>query len=162
MTASGSPTPTYQWRKGTTNVSDGGNISGATTAMLTINPVGAGDAAVDYNCVATNTCGSTPSNNAALTVGTGPAITGQPADQTACTTGGSASFSVTATGSPAPTYQWRKGTTNLSDGGNIAGATTATLTINPVGAGDAATNYNAELAGVELFFEVTIEKVLSI
>ena len=27
---------------------------------------------------------------------------------------------------------------------------------------DAATNYNAELAGVELFFEVTIEKVLSI
>ncbi len=73
--------------------------------------------------------------------GTAPSITGQPSNQTVCS-GGSASFTVTATGSPAPTYQWRKGTTNLSNGGSISGATTATLTINPVGTGDAATNYN--------------------
>jgi hypothetical protein len=68
-----------------------------------------------------------------------PSITGQPGNQTACS-GGSASFTVTATG--ATSYQWRKGTTNLTEGGNISGSTTATLTINPVGTGDAATNYN--------------------
>jgi hypothetical protein len=83
-------------------------------------------------------------SNANFTItpgGTAPSITGQPSNQTVCS-GGSASFTVTATGSPAPTYQWRKGTTNLSNGGNISGATTVTLTINPVGTGDAATNYN--------------------
>jgi hypothetical protein len=77
----------------------------------------------------------------ALSACTAPAITGQPTNQTVCS-GGSASFTVTATGSPAPTYQWRKGTTNLTNGGNISGATSATLTINPVGTGDAATTYN--------------------
>ncbi|HVP13519.1 MAG TPA: immunoglobulin domain-containing protein, partial [Phycisphaerae bacterium] len=73
--------------------------------------------------------------------GQAPTITGQPTNQTACS-GGSAGFTVTATGSPAPTYQWRRGTANLVNGGNISGATTATLTINPVGTGDAATDYN--------------------
>ncbi|MBX7221824.1 MAG: hypothetical protein K1Y36_17865 [Blastocatellia bacterium] len=68
-----------------------------------------------------------------------PNITGQPGNQTVCS-GATATFSVTATG--ATTFQWRKGTTPLSNGGNIAGATTATLTINPVNAGDAAANYN--------------------
>ena len=72
---------------------------------------------------------------------TAPAITGQPSNQTVCS-GGSASFSVTASGTAPLSYQWRKGTTNLTEGGNISGSTTATLTINPVGTGDAATNYN--------------------
>jgi parallel beta-helix repeat protein len=139
--ATGWPTPTYRWRKGTTNLTDGGQISGSATATLTINPVGTGDAATNYNCVVTNACGSATSNNASLTVNTTPSITGQPTNQTACL-GGSTNFTVTATASPTPTYRWRKGTTNLTDGGNISGSATATLTINPVGTGDAATNYN--------------------
>lgn len=69
-----------------------------------------------------------------------PSITGQPSARTMCV-GGSASFSVTASGS-SPGYQWRRGTTALTNGGNISGATTATLTINPVGLADAGTNYN--------------------
>ncbi|MFN0134819.1 MAG: immunoglobulin domain-containing protein, partial [Phycisphaerae bacterium] len=141
VTATGTPTPTFQWRRGTTNLVNGGNISGATTATLTINPVGAGDAATNYNCVVTNACSSATSNNGSLTVNTAAAVTGQPANTAACV-GASAAFTVTASGSPAPTFQWRRGTTNLVNGGNIAGATSATLTINPVGAGDAATNYN--------------------
>ncbi len=66
-----------------------------------------------------------------------PAIDGpgQPANTTACV-GGSASFSVTATGTAPLAYQWFLGATPLVDGGNISGATSATLTINPVGAGD--------------------------
>ncbi len=46
----------------------GGNISGAATATLTISPTSTGDVAVNYNCVVTNTCSSTSSNNAALTL----------------------------------------------------------------------------------------------
>ncbi len=50
------------------------------------------------------------------------AITAQPQSQTV-TAGNNASFSVTATGRPAPTYQWRK------DGADIAGATSSSYAI---------------------------------
>lgn len=46
--------------------------------------------------------------------------------------GKTASFSVTATGEPPLTYQWRKNGINLTDDQQISGATTATLTIHPV------------------------------
>jgi hypothetical protein len=49
-----------------------------------------------------------------------------PTTQTICS-GTSASFNVVATGTGL-SYQWKKGTTNLTDG-VISGATTATLTI---------------------------------
>src|SRR4030095_8681431 len=78
---------------------------------------------------------------------TPPSITQQPTNTSACV-GGSASFSIVATGTAPLNYQWRRGTTNLVDGGNISGATTPTLTINPVGTGDAATNYNCVVTNV--------------
>ena len=58
-----------------------------------------------------------------------------PASQTVCA-GGSASFSVTASGAPPLSYLWRRNTIVLSDGGSISGATTAMLTINPTATGD--------------------------
>lgn len=42
-----------------------------------------------------------------------------------------------AAGFPAPTYQWIKAGTAIADGGRISGATTATLNITTVAAGDA-------------------------
>jgi hypothetical protein len=141
VTATGTASPTFQWRKGTTNLVNGGNISGATSATLTINAVAAGDAATDYNCVVSNSCSSVTTSNAALAVNAAPSITAQPQNSTVCA-GTSATFSVSATGTPSPTFQWRKGTTNLTNGGNISGATTATLTISSVAAGDAAADYN--------------------
>lgn len=140
ITATGSPAPTYQWRKGATNLTNGGHISGAATATLTVNPVGTSDAAADYNCVATNGSGSATSNNAVLTVNTAPAVTAQPQYQPLIV-GSPAAFNVVASGSPPPGYQWRKNASPLSNGGNISGATAATLTINPVGLGDAG-NYD--------------------
>ena len=128
VAASGSPTPTYQWAKG------GVNISGATSATLTLSNVQAGDAGT-YTAVATNSAGSATSTGAVLTVSASavaPAITTQPSNQTV-TTGGTASFTVAASGSPTPTYQWAKG------GVNISGATSATLTLSNVQAGDAGT-----------------------
>ena len=72
-----------------------------------------------------------------------PTITTQPSNQSV-SVGGEASFNVTASGNPAPSsYQWQRqaaGTTgfvNLTDGGNISGATTATLTISNAQPADA-------------------------
>ena len=136
----------YQWRKGNVMLVNGGNISGATTAMLTIDPVNISDAANDYNVVITGICSpNVISENASLNVNTAPEIISQPANQTACV-GSPVNFSVSATGSGI-SYQWRKGTTNLVNGGNISGATTAMLTIDPVNISDAATDYNVVITG---------------
>ncbi|MEY4487847.1 MAG: hypothetical protein RIQ79_355 [Verrucomicrobiota bacterium] len=59
--ASGTPTLTYQWRKGTTP------ISGATGSSYTITSAQLTDTG-SYNCVVTNGVGSTPSASATLTV----------------------------------------------------------------------------------------------
>jgi hypothetical protein len=61
---------------------------------------------------------------------TAPTFTTQPASQTT-TVGGSVTFSAAATGTPAPTYQWRKDNVDLS------GATNATLALNGVTAAQA-------------------------
>jgi len=128
VAASGSPAPTLQWKKGTTN------ISGATSTTLTLNNVQAGDAGT-YTAVATNSAGTATSNGAVLTVNpaaVAPAFTTQPQSQTV-TAGANVTFTVAASGSPAPTLQWQKNTVNIS------GATGTTLTLSNVQAGDAAT-----------------------
>ncbi|MBK8724747.1 MAG: immunoglobulin domain-containing protein [Holophagaceae bacterium] len=69
-----------------------------------------------------------------------PTITGQP-QSLSVTAGGSASFTVSASGTPAPTFQWRK------NGGAIAGATAATYAIPAVQITDAGT-YDAVATNV--------------
>jgi plastocyanin len=126
--ASGTPAPTYQWRK------DGVNISGATSASYTISSVATGNAGT-YTVVATNSAGSAISNGAMLTVNSNPSapvFTVQPASQTV-PAGTSVTFSVTASGSPTPTYQWRK------NGAKISGATSSSYTIANVTTGSAGT-----------------------
>jgi sugar lactone lactonase YvrE len=51
--------------------------------------------------------------------------------------GGSATFSASATGNPAPALKWRKNGVDLVNGANVSGATGTTLTISNVQAGDA-------------------------
>ena len=53
--------------------------------------------------------------------------------------GSTATFTVTATGTAPLTYQWRKNDTILTDGGNISGTTTHTLSIANVQLADIAT-----------------------
>jgi len=55
VTATGSGL-TYQWRKGNVNLSSGGNMSGTTTAMFTINPVNTSDSSLNYNVIISGTC----------------------------------------------------------------------------------------------------------
>jgi len=144
--ASSGTSLTYQWRKGFVNLINGGNISGVTSSVLIIDPTGIIDVASNYNVYVTGLCapGDT-SILVSLTLGTAPVITTEPIDQIVCV-GDAASFTVVASGSLL-TYQWRKGTVDLLDGGNISGATTATLSINPVTVPDAASNYNVVVSG---------------
>ena len=46
---------TYQWRKGLEELSDGGNLSGTTSNVFTINPASLSDDASDYNVVVSGT-----------------------------------------------------------------------------------------------------------
>ena len=76
--------------------------------------------------------------------GVPPSFSSQPTAEEMIYVGGTARFSAQASGSPAPSYQWQIESNgvfvNLNNSSRIAGATTTTLTISNVVAGDA-TNY---------------------
>ncbi|NLE56879.1 MAG: hypothetical protein GX616_00850, partial [Planctomycetes bacterium] len=136
VTATGEGTLTYQWQKNQVNLSNGGHYSGVTTNTLTVSNADSSDAA-NYRCVVSNAGGSTNSNSAALTLKAATTITQHPSNQTVAV-GGTANFSVTATGYGTLTYQWQKNQVNLSNGGHYSGVTTATLTISNADSNDAA------------------------
>ncbi|HTB85104.1 MAG TPA: immunoglobulin domain-containing protein [Candidatus Sulfotelmatobacter sp.] len=123
--------PNIQWYKGGTLLPNGVNVSGATSATLTLTGVADGDAA-SYTVVLTNAAGSvTSAPPAMLTVIDPPIIIQQPASITN-NAGTTASFTVVTSGS-ASTYQWFfDGTNALANVGNISGANAATLTITNV------------------------------
>lgn len=68
--------------------------------------------------------------------GPSPTITQQP-QRRIVSPGGTATFTVGATGSGVLAYRWRKNDVDLADGGNVAGAETATLTVSNIGPADA-------------------------
>ncbi len=124
-TTSGTPAPTYQWRK------NGLDITGATGDKLTINPALASDAA-NYDVVVSNTCGNATSAPAALTVSTPPVITAQPASQTDCL-GGSVEFSVAVSGGVTPySYAWEMRPTS-GDAWGPTGSGNSILTVADIG-----------------------------
>ena len=65
-----------------------------------------------------------------------PSFTTHPSSQSV-SVGANVSFTVAASGSPAPNYTWQKDGTTLSNGGRVSGATTATLTLTGVLTADA-------------------------
>ena len=68
VTASGFPALNYQWRKGGANLVNGGRISGATTAILTISNLQTGDEGVYSVVVSNGIAPNATSNNATLTL----------------------------------------------------------------------------------------------
>jgi sugar lactone lactonase YvrE len=123
----------YQWSKG------GVTIAGATTATLTLTNVQVGDAR-SYNVSVSNGTGSITSIPATLTVNVPPTITTQPVSRSVAA-GVGTTFSVSAIGTGTLSYQWRK------DGAPIAGATSATLTLNGTQPGDAG-SYTVVVSGI--------------
>ena len=127
VTASGIAPLSYQWRF------NGANLAGATNTSLTITNIQPANGG-NYTVVASNFLGSATSSVAVLSVLLPPSITFQPVSRTNVA-GTDASFSVAATGTPVPGYQWR------FNGANISGATDANLLLSNVQAGNAG-NYS--------------------
>ncbi|OAM88932.1 hypothetical protein AW736_09110 [Termitidicoccus mucosus] len=117
--AEGNPTPAYHWQIST----DGGvnwsylvedaHHAGANTATLVITDATPEKHGSRYRYEAANTYGAVTSNATTLTVEAPPAPPAPPVSQQAVTTGHAATFTVTSTGNPAPTYRWQVST----DGG---------------------------------------------
>ncbi|MFA6542835.1 MAG: immunoglobulin domain-containing protein, partial [Limisphaerales bacterium] len=120
VTATGSPTLTYQWSL------NGTAIPGATAAALSL--FNAQESLEgNYVCLVTNPYGTATSVVAVVTIQSPPVIyaPGQPQPQTVIQ-GSNATFSVSAVGDLPFTYQWRFG------GTNIAGATNNPLVLTAV------------------------------
>ena len=118
-------TLTYQWQK------DGADIAGANSPTLSLQSVSSTDQAA-YRVVVTDTYGSATSAAANLTVNqvlVAPTITSQPASQNA-PLGGTATFTVTVSGTPPYRYQWQ------FNGHDLQGQTNSTLTLQNVGPAD--------------------------
>jgi hypothetical protein len=137
VAAGGSGTLTYVWKKGTTVISNGGNISGANTNALTISTFSASDTG-SYTVVVTGSCGSATSNPARLTITPGITISTHPASQSSCT-GSSVTVSVAASGGSL-TYQWKKGNNTITN------ATSSSYTIPAVAVSDTG-SYSVVITG---------------
>jgi len=129
--ASGNPTPTYQWQVSTNGGSTYSSISGATNASYTTPATSSANNGTQYECVATNTAGSTTSTAATLSVNYAPLITTQPASQTVAS-GNLVIFNCVAGGNPTPTYQWQVSSNGGTTYTPISGATSPSFTINEV------------------------------
>ncbi len=126
VVATGTPAPTYQWYE------NGAAISGATAASYTTPATTTANSGETFYVVVTNSVGSVTSSTVALTVNpanVAPAITTQPVSQTV-TAGQTATFSVVATGYPAPTYQWYMNSAAISGATAASYTTPATTTAN--------------------------------
>ena len=120
-------TLTYQWKK------NGTNISGATSASLSIPAVNAADTG-NYTVTVNGKCpGPQTSNPINLRFTTAPVIVNQPHDTTVCL-GESVQFTAIASGNDI-TYQWRK------DGKNIENAVGNSLAVIHITAAEAG-NYD--------------------
>jgi hypothetical protein len=134
---SGTPSPSYYWQKDGVPVSNGGNISGATSATLTISSCAAGNAGT-YSCLVSNIAGVATAT-ATLTVIIPPTIDSQspPGGPVTVGAGATVNFSVTAHATHPINYQWSKaGKGNLNDNAHYSGTTTSNLTISAITAAD--------------------------
>jgi hypothetical protein len=143
VVAVGPPAPAVKWQRSVdggapfTDLANDSTFSGVGTATLTLTAVPVTFHGNRFRAIASN--GAVPdatSTAAVLSVNSAPVFVTHPRTQSV-SAGGNLMLSASAAGFPAPTYQWMKGATALANGGRISGATTATLTIATVEAGDA-------------------------
>jgi hypothetical protein len=137
-------TPSYQWQLSIDGgVSFNPVVGGPDAPSLAITNTVVAQSGQRYRVTVSNSAGSVTSSSALLTVlaaPIAPAFTTQPLSQTILA-GAAVSFTVVATGAPAPTIQWRINGANLIDGmqasgacagATVAGASTASLTLTAV------------------------------
>src|ERR1035437_6021329 len=149
-TVSGSAPLVYQWRKNGTNLSNGGNISGATSNVLTLTAVTTNSSG-NYNLSVTNIFGVSTSSVATLTVLLPPTITGSLTNRT-IECGSNVTYTVTAAGTPPLNYQWSL------DGTPVSGATNTSLSLTNVHL----PNHTVTLVVTNLYASLTSNAVLTV
>ncbi len=145
-------TISYRWRKNGVVMTNGGNISGATSPTLHFTPANATDTgSYDAQVLAPGCNGSTlttTSQPVVLAVANPcatqlPTVTQQPVAQSA-SAGGTASYTVAASspsGAGTPTFHWRRNAVDLADGSFptgtvVAGSGTPTLILSSIAPAD--------------------------
>ena len=131
VAVTGQPAPTLQWQRSSNAGASYMDIAGAMAASYTLPVTTLADSGALFRVVASNSAGTATSTATTLTVATAlaaPAITTQPLD-VSVVSGQTATWSVAASGVPAPTFQWQLS----SDGGttfaNINGATSSSYSL---------------------------------
>jgi hypothetical protein len=132
---------TFIWKLNGAPLSNGGSVSGASTANLTISPAYATYNGT-YTVIASNSFGVVAANNSAALAVIDPVILVQPVGTTNLPNT-SSSLSVTAAGAPPLTYQWlsngvviagaRGSSYSLANGGTTAAATYSVIVSNNLG-----------------------------
>jgi hypothetical protein len=131
VAAAGEAPFTYQWYVIAAGASTGNAISGATSSTYTTPAETTNSSGAQYFATVTNACSVLTSATATLTVTGGnspPTITTQPVSQTVAV-GGTATFTVVASGSPTLQYQWYLIPAGSATGTAISGATSASYTV---------------------------------
>ena len=169
VVASGFPLPQLKWQS---ELSNGGfaDVAGVATcgvtappatgtsvsATCTLGPLALVQSSQRFRAVATNPAapGGITSSTATLTVNAAPVspgITQQPASQTT-TVGGSATFSVTATGTAPLNFTWQQSGSNLpsTSGGFNAGGCSGTVTYSNGGSTITLSGLSAGCNGVQV------------
>jgi hypothetical protein len=106
LTASGDPSPNYQWKKGGTNVGTDSSVYTKSNAQVSDSGI--------YKCSLSNIIGSLDSTNVVVAVAalSAPVITLDPVSQDRIV-GDTLSLTVAATGTATLHYQWKKGISNV-------------------------------------------------
>jgi hypothetical protein len=128
VTATGT-TPSYQWYFNGVSLTDSGNVSGSSTAKLTVSNIQSNNNG-NYNVVITNIFCSGISSNATLAViNPIPGIVSPPTNLVVILNS-NAAFSIYATNYYPLSFQWQFNGTNLTDGGQVGGSLGSNLVIS--------------------------------
>ncbi len=134
---------TYQWQSSTACNGPWTNITGATSACLTVTNI---TSTTSYKCVVSNSCASGISSNCAtITVLSPIVVTTQPLNTEVCS-GNNTSFSVAGSSSQTIIYQWQLSVNGGASWANITGENNSTLSLNAVITGMNGNRYRCQLS----------------
>lgn len=143
VAATGDPTPALQWQASADAGATWQDVVGETGTTLVLADVPLTADGTLVRAVATNAAGAVASADALLTVkAVAPTLTATPAS-TSVSAGGTTTFTVAVTGSPAPTIQWQVLAADGVTWTDLPGETGTSLVLTGVTAAQDGTVYRA-------------------